>query len=225
MKRKTLMQLAYDQLKEGILDGSISNERTYTTQYFADFLNISKTPCREALQKLENEGLVELNQAQGVIIKGLSMQRLLDVMQFRSSIDSYCAYYMAEHADEPDTKETIVVLKELCEKQQRLLESGADDNRELSAEWYDLDNTFHMRMCEHTGNKRIIGQRKDIEGYTRYIGVVTANVENRKQESINENLELLDVIEKRQPHDAFRVARMHAEKIYRLMLQSDRLTR
>lgn len=219
IRKETLMNLAYEQLKSEILEGKFAQGSMYSTQYFADYLNISKTPCREALQRLEKEGLVELNQAHGVVIKGLTMQKLLNITQFRSAIDSYSAYYMAENIEKDAAKEVLVRLKELCDRQQHLLEQVEDDNKSASCEWYDLDNSFHTVMCEFTGNPRIISQRKNIDGYIKHIGIITANIESRKQQSVDENRELLDVIENNEPFQAYRAARMHAEKIYRLMLQ------
>lgn len=219
IQKETLMNLAYEQLKSEILEGKLQQGSMYSTQYFADYLNISKTPCREALQRLEKEGLVELNQAHGVVIKGVTMQKLLNITQFRSAIDSYCAYYMAENIEKPEAQEVLNRLKDLCDRQQRLLEEVDDANTNASREWYDLDNNFHTMMCEFTGNPRIIGQRRNIDGYIKHIGIITANIESRKQQSVDENRELLEVIEKKKPFEAYRASRMHAEKIYRLMLQ------
>ena len=219
IQRKTLMQLAYEQLKREILDGKLEAGRELSTQFFAEYLNISKTPCREALKRLEEEGLVELNQAYGVVIRGVSIQHLLNITQLRSAIDSYCAWYFGENSDSEPGRKLLAEAREVCARQMELLDSKPDDDREMSAQWYAIDQSFHRMICMFTGNQRILEQRDDIADYLRYTGIATANIPNRKRDSVNENIELLDAVERKDAPGACRLAKNHAEKIYRLMLK------
>lgn len=220
IQRDTLMKLAYDQLKTEILEGKFREGEVYSTQYFADYLNISRTPTREALQRLCDENLIEINHVQGVVIRGLSTSNLLKIMQLRSAIDSYCAYYFTEHLHEEDAQEVLVKLYKYCDQQKELLKTSSDDDMLMSKQWYELDNQFHCEICAYTKNTRIIKRRENIDGYIRHIGIMTAMVSNRKQESVDENYALLSAIEAGDPGKAYQEARKHAEKIYWAMIRS-----
>ncbi len=219
IQRKTLMHLAYEQLKREILEGDLKPGQELSTQFFAEYLNVSKTPCREALKRLEEEGLVELNQAYGVVIRGVSIQLLLKIMQLRSAIDSYCAWYFAENSDSAEGRRMLSEARAVCARQIELLNSRPDDDQEMSSQWYAIDQSFHRMICVFSGNQRILEQRDDIAGYLKYTGIATANIPNRKMDSVNENIELLDAVEKKDALGACRLAKNHAEKIYRLMLK------
>ena len=68
MESRPIREIAYEVLKHAIITGEIpAGERIVETEY-ADRLHISRTPLREALRKLERDGLVEYVQRRGVIV-------------------------------------------------------------------------------------------------------------------------------------------------------------
>lgn len=83
MESRPIREIAYEVLKHAIITGEIpAGERIVETEY-ADRLHISRTPLREALRKLERDGLVEYVQRRGVIVRAFT---IADVEEIESSI-------------------------------------------------------------------------------------------------------------------------------------------
>lgn len=101
IKRIALKEQAYNYLKNAILEVEIESRGIYSEQHFADRLNVSRTPIREAVLQLSQEGLVEIHPHLGVSIRELSAAEIEELFQVRTAIEGYCRKTAAEGARTP----------------------------------------------------------------------------------------------------------------------------
>jgi DNA-binding GntR family transcriptional regulator len=82
-----LTELTYRSIKEKLLDGTFSEGTRLTEEQLANQLGISKSPVREALNRLEAEGLVCIESRRGAYVREFSMKELNDLYDFREALE------------------------------------------------------------------------------------------------------------------------------------------
>jgi DNA-binding GntR family transcriptional regulator len=95
----TKAEAAYTELRRRILDGSVSPESTLKQEQLASEFGISTTPLREALRRLESEGLVKLAAHKEVIVSPVDNTELIDLYEVREQLDALAARLAAERHD------------------------------------------------------------------------------------------------------------------------------
>ena len=87
MESKPIREIAYEVLKKAIISGEIpAGERIVETDY-ADRLHISRTPLREALRKLERDGLVEYVMRRGVVVRAFTIDDVREIYMIRNALE------------------------------------------------------------------------------------------------------------------------------------------
>ncbi len=79
-KKKSMREQVYEYLKQEIVNGNIPEESRIVEEEYADKLNVSRTPLREALRMLELEGLVEAREKGGVTISRTTKKDIYEVI-------------------------------------------------------------------------------------------------------------------------------------------------
>ena len=106
-----LRDVVFKTLRQGILTGELKPGERLMEIHLADRLGVSRTPIREAIRKLELEGLVTMIPRRGAEVAQISAQNLKDVLEVRQALDALGA----ELACERITEEGLVQLKEACD--------------------------------------------------------------------------------------------------------------
>ncbi|MGC1505608.1 MAG: GntR family transcriptional regulator [Sulfitobacter sp.] len=97
--RPRLADLVYDQIVGGLKSGAINpNERLHQVK-LAELLNVSRTPVREALLRLEQEGVLRSSVNGGFEIRRVTPSEVRDIYQARQAVEGYCAGLLAELED------------------------------------------------------------------------------------------------------------------------------
>ena len=137
--RTSAKDLAYEHLKSRIASIGLRDGSFITEAEIAAELGISRTPVREALLRLEGDGLLRLLPQKGAFVPPVSDKEVDEVMEMREAIETYCAGRVA--------REAIDLAGEL-----RLL---LDDQRGLAGDpeaFIDRDRLFHERIVSACGN-------------------------------------------------------------------------
>ncbi len=114
--------------------------------HLANRLDVSRTPIREAIRKLENEGLVRIIPRSGAQVAQISEQELQDVLEIRRSLDSLSA---------------SLACRRMTEEEKKALRSACDDFEKMArggriVEVAEADVAFHDVIINATKNKRLI---------------------------------------------------------------------
>ena len=101
MESRPIREIAYEVLKKAIITGEIpAGERIVETEY-ADRLHISRTPLREALRKLERDGLVEYVMRRGVVVHAFTTEDVDQIYTIRNSLEMLTLPYITSAASPP----------------------------------------------------------------------------------------------------------------------------
>jgi len=134
-ERKSLGEHVFESLKHSIVRGKISSGEWLVESHIAETLGISRTPVREAIHKLEREGLVERQPRGGFTVLGLNRDDIEETFGIRSVLEGYAARLAAiKH----DTQELETLEKKIEEFQGALDRKKMDVLPVINTEFHDL---------------------------------------------------------------------------------------
>jgi len=110
----------YDNLKTAILSGHLGPNERLTEEHLAETLGVSRTPVREALYKLESEGLIRPLETRGFIVSGDSREEVEELFEIRAILEGYALRIISERI----TEESLLQLGIFIDKAQAALETG-----------------------------------------------------------------------------------------------------
>lgn len=141
-----LRDVVFQTLRSAILTGELKPGERLMEIHLAAELGVSRTPIREAIHKLELEGLVTMIPRRGAQVAQISEKGLKDVLEVRRSLDILCA----ELACERITDEAKESLKKACDAFE---EATLTKDATVIA---SADVAFHNIVIEATGNERLV---------------------------------------------------------------------
>lgn len=146
-----LTSLAYQSIKQHILEGSLDQDSRLTEALLSEQLGISRSPIREALNSLATEGLITIEPRRGASLRRFSVKEMSDLYDLRKVLELY-AVQTAEI-----TPKLLTTLEKSIERVRSLL----DTNRKL--EYIEEDMHFHGAIAEATGNQPLVSVLENIQ--------------------------------------------------------------
>lgn len=141
-----LRDVVFNTLRQAILTGELKPGERLMEIHLANRLGVSRTPIREAIRKLELEGLVTMMPRRGAEVAQITEKSMNDVLEVRRAMDALCA----ELACERITEEELEQLAEACEEFEKATATG---DVKLIAQ---TDVALHDIIMQATGNKRLV---------------------------------------------------------------------
>lgn len=161
-RHKPLRDLVYDELKMKIMMGAISPGTRMMEVELAEEMGVSRTPVREAIRKLEKDGLISIEPRRGAYASSLSSQDMVDILEVRQTMEGLAADLATNRLTD--------------EQKKKLVEVSASFNEAVEAgdmeQMIILDTLFHHLIVEGTGNKLLVvmvGQLQDMVLRFRYL--------------------------------------------------------
>ncbi|WP_028402320.1 GntR family transcriptional regulator [Ectobacillus panaciterrae] len=143
--RKSIEQVVYDLLKNAILNRKILPGKQLIENTIADKLNISRTPIRNAIKKLEAEGLVNSIPNRGAFVIQPTLEEMIEAFEIRKELELIAVKYGLSHVKNED----ITQLKQL-------IEIGREAyNRQDISKYLSINTEFHLFLARK-GNNRFL---------------------------------------------------------------------
>lgn len=143
---RPLREIVYEELKRQILIGEIPPGTRMMEVELADVMGVSRTPVREAIRKLEKEGLVTIEPRKGAYASDISIKDMVDVLEVRQGLEAMAASIAAGRIDDEQKNELLDVI----EKYRVAVE--AEDVEEI----IKYDEVFHAKIVSISGNKTLM---------------------------------------------------------------------
>jgi DNA-binding GntR family transcriptional regulator len=206
----TTAEAVYRTLRHGIVHGGLAPGERLLSDALASELKVSRTPVREALRKLEAEGLVT-HSGSRLIVQALSEDDLTELFYVREALEGMAARLAAENASPAE----VTAISELLDDMDCVRRHGhLDALRGLSAE-------FHQSVCRAAHNHRLSQLLAGLLDTARKIQTSTLFGEGRAAEASREYRDLVAAIAAHDPDRAEALARAHRRRT--LQLRKDML--
>ncbi len=177
---------AYRHVKDAILNLQFKANAPLRAQSIATALSISRTPVREALSRLEQEGYVARAGGWGYVVKPVSLKDAMDLYKVREALEVEAVREAIPNIDAP-----------FLERMRDCLRRAADELKKQRLDKF-RDNTrdFHRAIASATGNTYLQRMLSQIDDRIRLLGALMAYKHvTRPSESLEENRAILMAIE------------------------------
>jgi DNA-binding GntR family transcriptional regulator len=175
----------YEQLKQMAVLYTIRPGERVNELELAERLSVSRTPLREALNRLVAENLLSFVPNRGFYVRRLDRQDVFDLYELRRSIESAAVLLAAQRADDKDIKALRKFWKTVLKVKVKV------PTEELVAK----DEEFHVRLVALSGNNEMVRSMYSINARIRFVRWI--DLEERGHDAFAEHLEILDAIEAR----------------------------
>jgi DNA-binding GntR family transcriptional regulator len=198
----SLRDQAYVLLKDAISSTDIYSQRQplrLDERELMQALGVSRTPIREALSILEQEGFVRTVPRRGIFILRKSKREMIEMIQMWAALESMSARLATLHA--PDAE--IARLRHLFDEFQ------SSPPSEHIGEYSDANIAFHQMIIKLGGSQLIADATKNLFIHVRAIRKATISQDNRAARSIIDHLKIIEALERRDTELAERLTRQH----------------
>ena len=176
-----LTKQAFRYIRDEIIQGKLDGRQHLTESYFAERFGISKSPVREALNRLESEGLITIVPRRGAFVAQLSVHDIEEIFELREALEVLVA--------------KDAVLNEKILKRMRAAVVSAKQYREQNDKnsYIRADATFHTTLAEASSNSRL---KKILENMRNQMLIVrTRTFELTSHTSVKQHLDILAALE------------------------------
>jgi DNA-binding GntR family transcriptional regulator len=194
---------AYRKLKALILDSEFAPGAFLLEKHAAAQLGLSRTPVREALVRLEQDGLLEIVPRHGARISALSPADMRDIYEVLTSLEPTAAEVLARQRPSADE---LTDLSRACADMERALEAS-----NLKA-WAVADEAFHRDLAVRCGNRRLSDMIMTVWDQSHRARMFTLSLRPLPVQSTREHRAILDAILAGEPSAARELYRAHRRR-------------
>jgi len=201
-KKKLSTPRIYQQIRESIIDFDLFPGSRVTETELAEQFNVSRTPIREALQRLEVEGLVQIRAKQGCFIRPVDTETISNYYDVRIAIEAMAVELACANMPEED----IQALADFWNP------SNFDENIDYSNHIQQVEELFHVSLAEGSGNPILVQYLNDINNHIRVIRRLGFPDKKSVQETYIEHYEICTLVLEKKTEDAKKAIIEHIRK-------------
>jgi DNA-binding GntR family transcriptional regulator len=205
MQLMSSLQLeAYNYIKNLILTHQLDANTLYSETKLSKELGISRTPMREALQCLSQDGYITVIPSKGFRIRQLSQKDMKETIQIRCAIEGFCTQCLANEYNTSKGQQTIERLGEILKKQKESL--SANDDYES---FINYDHEFHLVLVNYIENEEINHMFQRLMYLIRLTTQSALEVEGRSIGTVDEHEEYFKMLKAGNGNEAYRILISH----------------
>jgi len=190
-----------EKLRKLVLSGEYPPGAPLPELFLAEEFEVSRTPVREALKQLENEGLVEIRPKVGTFVRIPTRREIVELFQLKESLEGLAASLLARRGPVPEL-ETLARNIEASERAERTSDS---------TRYAELVHEFHWTIVNGSDNSKLVEHYGRLMNQLAYHRIVLETVERpaRMRASIREHQSVVDALLEKDPVGAELAMRGH----------------
>lgn len=202
-----MLSEVYDRLRAGIVTGEYEPGAPLVELTLAEHYGTSRTPVREALRRLEQDGLVERGD-RGMRVRTRSPEEILEIYEVRIPLEATAAAAAAERRTDLD-------LMRIHRAEAKMAETSSSDPNAMAS----ANRLVHEAIWAASHNGTIVDLLTRLNNHLTRYPATTLAVEGRWEEALQQHDEIISAIEKRDRDRAAELARMHMTRARDVRLQ------
>nr|WP_207719551.1 GntR family transcriptional regulator [Peptostreptococcus canis] len=206
---KPLRDVVFENIRGAIMDGTLKPGERLMEIQLAELLGVSRTPIREAIRKLELEGLVVMLPRKGAYVANISKKDLIDILEVRIGLEGMAAFYAAERISDEGVKKLEKISEELKEYVCK------NDVKNMLIK----DEEFHNCIFEFTGNSRLKSMMLSVWETVYRFRLKYMSDYSSAVNIVDEHKKIIDALKKGKADLAEKLAKEHIEKAEQFMIE------
>ena len=208
LRTRSRADFVYDSLRDAIWEGRFSHGERIREEEIAGVLGVSRTPVREALQRLQQRGLLVVGPGRGLVVAQLTKQQVFELYAMREILEGSAARFAARHANEAEIEILYRIQRELAESQGDALTL------------INLNRRFHQAIYEAAHNQYLLQTLDTLNDSMALLHSATFRVPSRRSDTDEEHRRIVEAVERRNPDAAEQVAREHIRQAQRTRFET-----
>ncbi|MEA4883752.1 MAG: GntR family transcriptional regulator [Clostridia bacterium] len=196
---RTIRELVHETLRQAIFQGELKDGDRLIEKELAEKLRVSRTPIREAMRKLETEGLIEYQPRRSVVVLGITPKAAIEVFAIREALEVAVIPFVIQNI----TEEEMGTLYQLVAEMRRLTDEGD------IAELLGVARQFNDTLFRSSRMPQLIRLIDTYQEYQAAFRGVTLSEESRKLSALREHVAILAAVEKKDVALAEQLMRQH----------------
>lgn len=205
LRTRSMSDAVYEQIKSDMLVGRYKPGERILENELSEQLEVSRTPIRNALVRLQGDGLVIIHPHRGVFVRELTVKDIEDHYQVRGVLEGLGAKLAAENL----TKKNEDELKEMLNQMKKIHENGENEE-----EIIHMNDAFHDYIFELAGNNVLDNMRQTLATSIALVRATSWKNTSRKFETLKEHETIINEILKRNPIQAQKAAEEHVYNVW-----------
>ncbi len=197
----------YEKLKKMIVEGKFEPKRIYSETKVSQELGISRTPMRDAIQRLAQEQYLDVIPSKGFRLHMMTEQDLVETYQIRCALEGFCVVQMAKDHETAKAKRTVRTLEGLLREQRNVIETAGS-----IPEFAQYDQEFHERIVYYLENSTITELFDNLHYQMRRQTLLSLEPEGRMEETLREHQAIVENIKLGAAGRSYQAALTHLEK-------------
>lgn len=210
IESSNLREKVYEVLKRIIIFQEIIPGEKIDEEFFASKLGVSRTPIRESLCRLENEGIVKIIPRRGAFVVKHSKERIIEILLLREVLEGLAARLAVDHIDEETINGMKLLFKDFSES----------NLRERSKEYTQADLEFHTLIVSKSRNNLLMNMMNTLNDHIQMLRLRTVALKGRPEQSFIEHFKIIEALEKRDPSLAESLMRGHIQNVRESVIRS-----
>lgn len=208
MKRneiKNLTSIAYETIKNSIINNEIKPGDHLSETIIAQTLGMSRTPIREAIKILQSEDLVEVHNGVGIFVKHVTIKDIYELFEVRAALECTALRSAMENITEGE----INHMEEKWIDLKNRADLGEEIDLDEIAHW---DNELHSLIVRKCNNNYLIDIMSSIKLKVLRFQRMSAKSLGNEKDTINQHLEILKLLKERDIDKLSQLLRIHIKK-------------
>jgi DNA-binding GntR family transcriptional regulator len=208
----TFRELAYAALKRAICAMDIydrPDEIRLDERRLSEGLGVSRTPIREAMTLLEQEGFVRTLPRRGIFVVRKTKREIVEMITVMAALESMAARLVAERAADADIADLRRLMDAFRDGGDHSSSGGGTNGGGRLAEYSDANIAFHQAIIRMSGCAMLADMTENLFIHMRAIRKITIHQDNRAARSVVDHFRIIEALEHRDPELAERLARDH----------------
>jgi len=205
---ENLTELAYKAIRESILTGDLGAEDRLSEELLATQLGVSKSPVREALNRLAVEGLIEISPRRGTQVAQFGPEEVTEIFDLRETLEMLAMKRLRV------TPELLSDLRSVIERCKTFIETG--DRKKFLIE----DARFHDLLIQASQNRFLCRTFRNLQDHIQLIRLKSMVLPGRPKRSHQEHREIVMALEQDKLPRVEQLLREHIRAVKDDLLQS-----
>ncbi len=206
---KPLREMVYEELKMQILTGGIIPGTRMMEVELAEEMGVSRTPIREAIRKLEKEGLVTIEPRRGAYASMISTEDMVEILEVRQDLEGLAAQMAASRMTDKEMDE----LKKIAEKYNKAVAEGSME------EMIRHDTRFHRLIVDSCNNKILVHMIEQLQELVLRFRYIYYDNFKRAENMPEEHREIVEGIKSGDEERARQAAEVHIYRLKQLVIE------
>ena len=207
---KPLNEQAYDHLQKLITDGQLSYHEIYSETKLAKELGISRTPFRDAIPRLAQEGYIDIIPSKGFRLHQITERDVIETFQIRTALETYCTMQIARDVKEKNNANLRPFFKELDWLMENMKE--VMENDQGIDEFCEYDFRFHRKIIDYLENEQFSAVFASFLYRMKRLAKLSLQHEGRMAQTVEEHQAILDSMKNGDTEHIYEITMVHMDR-------------